>query len=115
MKQKILIGSIMVVVLLILVTVDPVVGKATSDPERVELEVEFYGLGQKHTVKLTPQEVEELDHLFGTLEEELSEVETKQETEEIFRKAVVALDNNDLLSQRTVNQITRYITPEIKI
>jgi len=110
MKKKILIGSIIAVAIIILSSFSSVVGKVSSDNELVEFDVEFCGLGQKHTVKLTQQEAVEVELLFADIEKRLSEVETREEAEEIFKDAVVELDKYGLLGRMKIKQIQRLIT-----
>ena len=75
MNKKILIGSIIAVVILVLVSFSNVVAKVLSDDELVEFDVEFSGLGKKHTVELTQQEADEVEYVaivdreFNALEE----------------------------------------------
>jgi len=109
MKKKILIGSI-VVALIVLSSFSSVVGKVSSDEELVEFNVEFSGLGKKHTVQLTQQEADEVELLFDEIEERLSKVETRDEAEEIFKEAVVELDRYGLLGGLSVRQAQRLVT-----
>jgi len=110
MKKKILIGSIIAVVILVLVSFTSVVSKVASDDEFVGFEIEFCGLGKKHTVQLTQQEADEVELLFDEIEQRLSEVETREQSEEIFNEAVVELDRYCLLGGLSVEQVQRLIT-----
>ena len=109
MKKKILIGSIIAVALIVLSSFSSVVGKVTSDDELVEFEVEFCGLGKKHTVKLTQQEADEVELLFDDIQSRLSTVETREEAEIIFKEAVVELDKYGLLGSLSVKQAQQLI------
>ena len=109
MKKKILLGSIIAVAIIMLSSFSSVVGKVSSDNELVEFEVEFSGLGKKHTVKLTQQEADEVELLFDDIEQRLSEVETRDEAEVIFKEAVVELDKYGLLGGLSVNQAQKLI------
>jgi len=104
MRKKILIGSIIAITLIVLSSFSSVVGKVASDNELVEIEVEFCGLGKKHTVRLTQQEADEVELLFGDIEQRLSEVETREEAEVIFKEAIVELDKYGLLGGLPVKQ-----------
>ena len=110
MKKKILIGSIIAVVIILLSSFSSVVGKVSSDDELVEFDVEFCGLGKKHTVQLTQQEADEVELLFDDIEQQLSEVETREDTEKIFKDAVVELDKYGLLGGLNVRQAQKLIT-----
>jgi len=104
MKKKILIGSIIAVAIIVLASFSSVVGKVSSDDELVELDVEFCGLGKKHTVSLTQQEADEVEFLFDKIHEQLNEVETRDEAEVIFKDAIVELDEYGLLGDLSVKQ-----------
>ena len=111
MNKKILIGSIIAVTIILLSSFSSVVGKISSDEELVELDVEFCGLGKKHTVKLTQQEADEVEILFADIKQRLSEVETKGEAEEIFKEAVVKLGEYNLIPKSmNVEYIQDFIT-----
>ena len=107
MKKKILIGSTIAVAIILLSSFSSVVGKVSTDNELVEFDVEFSGLGKKHTVKLTQQEAEEVEQLFDDIEQQLSKVETREEAEIIFKDAVVELDKYGLLGGLSVKQVQR--------
>jgi len=110
MKKKILIGSIIAVALLTLVSFSSVVGKVSLNEELVDYNVEFSGLGKKHTVQLTQEEADEVELLFDDIEQQLSKVETREEAEEIFKEAVVELDKYGLLGGLSVRQAQRLVT-----
>ena len=109
MKQKILIGSIIAVAIILLSSFSSVVGKVSTDNELVEFEVEFSGLGKKHTVKLTQQEADEVELLFDDIEQRLSEVQTREEAEVIFKEAVVELDKYGLLGGVSLRKAKRLV------
>jgi len=110
MKKKILIGSIIAVVIILLSSFSSVVGKVSSDEELVEFDVEFCGLGKKHTVQLTQQESDEVELLFADIEQQLSEVETREETELIFKDAIVELNKYGLLGGMNIKQAQQMVT-----
>ena len=112
MKKKILIGSIIAVVILVLVSFTSVVGKVSLNEELVEFDVGFCGLGKKHSVKLTQQEADEVELLFDDMQDRLSAVETDDETIVIFNEAVVELDKYGLLGGISVKQAQRLVTGE---
>ncbi len=110
MNKKMLIGSLLAVVLLVLVSFSSAVGKVSSDNELVEFDVELCGLGKEHTVSLTQSEADEVDLLFADMEKRLSEVETREEAEIIYKEAVVELDKYGLLGSLSVRQAQRLVT-----
>lgn len=110
MKKRIFIGSIIAIAIIVLSSFSSVVGKVSSDNELVEFDVEFCGLGKKHTVQLTQQEADKVEQLFDDIEQELSEVETREEAEVIFKDAVVELGNYGLLGGLSVRQAQRLVT-----
>jgi len=112
MKKKILIGSIIAVVIILLSSFSSVVGKVSSDDELVEFDVEFCGLGKKHTVQLTQQEADEVELLFDDIEQRLSKVETREETEEIFKEAVVELDRYGFHGNIGMEDTQSWVTDE---
>lgn len=114
MKKKILLGSIIAITIIVLASFSSVVGKVASDEELVELDVELCGLGKKHTVQLTQQEADEVELLFTDIEKRLSEVETREEAEEIFKEAIVELDKYGLLGGLSVRQAQRLIIRNYK-
>ena len=84
---------------------------ATISKEMVEITTEVCGLnGEKQTVKLTNEQVEEVEVLFDSIREQLNATETREEAEEIFRKAVVELDRYGLLGGLSVEQTQRLVT-----
>ena len=109
MKKKIFIGSI-VAIIIVLSTFSSVVGKVASEDELVEFDVEFCGLGRKHTVRLTPQEAENVKQLFDDIEQRLSEVETREEAEVIFKEAVVELERHRMFGNLKIDDVTKVIT-----
>jgi len=113
MSKKILIGSIIAIAIIVLSSFSSVVGKVSTDNDFVELDVEFCGLGKKHTVKLTQEEADEVELLFGEIHERLNEVETRGEAEEIFKKAVMELNQYGLLPKgMSVEQAQKLVVGE---
>jgi len=110
MKKKIILGSLIAVVLLILVSIAPSINASVVKDELVELNVELCGLGKKHTVELTQQEADDVETLFDDIEQRLSEVETREDAGKIFKDAVVELDKYGLLGGISVKQAQRLVT-----
>jgi hypothetical protein len=100
----------MVVILLFLgIAVAPSINSSTIEDDLVELDVEFCGLGRKHTVQLTQQEVDEVEQLFEDIEQRLSSVETRDEAKIIFNEAVVELDRYGLLGGLSIRQAQNFV------
>ena len=112
MKKKILIGSIIAVAVIVLSSFTSVVGKVSSDNDLVELEVEFCGLGKKHTVQLTQQEADEVEQIINNFQKQINGVETREEAEIIFKDAVVELDKYGLLGGLSVKQAQNLVVGE---
>ncbi|MFO7678333.1 MAG: hypothetical protein R6V50_08145 [Thermoplasmatota archaeon] len=101
--------GIAVIILFISVAFVPSINASAIDKELVEFDVEICGLGKKNTVKLTQQEAYELELLFADIQQRLSEIKTREETEEIFKEAVVELDKYSLLGGLSVKQAQQLV------
>jgi len=93
----------------------------SKESELVEITTEVCGLpGQKpQTVQLTKEDAEAVDRLFDEIKLKLDNVESREDTVEIFNKAVVELDKYGLLGGLSVKQakqliIETYQRPVIK-
>jgi len=104
------VGSIIAVAIIVLSSFSSVVGKVSSDDDLVEIDVEFCGLGKKHTVQLTQQEADEVELLFADIQSQLENVETREEAEVIFKEAVVELDKYGLLGEMSIREVQRLVT-----
>lgn len=112
-RKKILIGSIIAVALIVLSSFTSVVAKVSTEDELVEFDVELCGLGKKHTVSLTQQEADEVELLFDDIHEQLNKVETREEAEEIFKKAAMELNQYGLLPKgMSVEQAQKLVAGE---
>jgi len=112
MKKKILIGSIIAVAIIVLSSFSSVVAKVSTENELVEFEVEFCGLGSKHTVKLSQQEVDEVNLLFVELQKNLEATASKEERNTIITQAVLELDNYGLLGSVHSEQAQKLVLRE---
>ena len=98
MKKKILVGSIIAVVIILLSSFSSVVSKVSSDEELVELTVEFCGIhNQLHKTTVTKQKAKELNHLFTTIGEKMDAAESQAEVEAIFTDAIIQIEALGLL------------------
>ena len=94
--------AVAVILLFIGVAFAPSINSSVIKDELVEFDVELCGLGQRHTVSLTQQEAHKVELLFDDIQEQLNNVETREEAEEIFKDAVVELDNYGVLGDVSV-------------
>jgi len=103
--------SVAVVLLFIGLAVAPSINANISKEALVEFITEVCGLnGGKHTVKLTQEEAEEVEDLFDSIREKLNASETREESEEIFKEAVVELDKYGLLGGLSIKQAQELVT-----
>lgn len=108
MKKKGL--AVIVILLFIGLAFAPSINASIVKDDLVEFEVEFCGLGKKHTVELTQDESDEVEILFNNIEKQLSQVETRDQAEEIFKDAVVELDKYGLLGGLSLRQAKQLVT-----
>jgi hypothetical protein len=116
MKKPIVMKGLVVAVLFLFlgVAVAPSINANVVESEMVKLEIEVSDLGKKHTVSLTQQEADEVELLFDDIEQRLSEVETREEAELIFKEAIVELDRYGLLGGLSVRQAQKLVTSGYK-
>ncbi|UCD12974.1 MAG: hypothetical protein JSW60_05250 [Thermoplasmatales archaeon] len=107
-QKKIIV--VVIILLFISVAIAPSIN-ANIGKDMVEFTTEVCGLnGGKQTVKLTQEEAEEVEALFNSIRERLNTTETREETEEIFKEAVVELDKYGLLGGLSVKQAQKLVT-----
>jgi len=102
--------ALAVILLFVSVAIAPSINASVVKDDLIEFDVEFCGLGKKHTVELTQQEALEVELLFADIEHRLSKIETREEAEIIFKEAVVELDKYGLLGGLSVRQAQRLVT-----
>ncbi len=103
--------AVAVILLFIGVAFAPSINANThNDDNLVEFDVEFCGLGKKHTVQLTQQEADEVELLFDDIQQQLENVESREESEEIFNDAIVELDKYGLLGGLNVRFAQKLVT-----
>ena len=80
--------------------------------KQVELTTEICGLpGKKpQTVQLTQEQADEVDRLFDEIKIKMDNTASREETVEMFNKAIVELDKYGLLSGLNVEQAQRLVT-----
>ena len=87
---------------------------ANINKEMVEFSTEICGFNSgKQTVKLTQDEADDVDALFKSIRERLNATESREESEEIFKEAVVELDKYGLLGGLNVKHVLRLTTGSI--
>ena len=101
--------TVAVIFLFIGLAVAPSINANAVDSEMVVIDVEFYGLGNKHTVKLTQQEFEEFEKIYDEIDKRLLEVESRDEAKKIFKEAIIEFDKFNLLGGLSVDQAQNLI------
>ncbi len=87
-----------VILLFLGVTIAPSINANAVEDDLVELEVEFCGIGNKHSVKLTQQEVDEIEVLFNDIRRSMKDIENKKEAENLFIKSLTKLVKYDIIT-----------------
>jgi len=107
--QKVL--SISVIILFIGIAVAPSINANFSkEMNLVEFTIELCGLKNgKETVKLTQGEAEKVESLFISVRDRLNSIDTREQSEKIFKDAVVELDKFGLLGSLSLKQAQRLI------
>jgi len=98
-----------IILLFIGIAFAPSVNANAVKEDFVEFDVEFCGLNKKHTARLTQQEADEVELLFDEIHQQLENVESRAEAEEIFKEAVVELDKYGLLGGLSIRQAQKLI------
>jgi hypothetical protein len=100
--------TISVILLFICLALSPCINaNETIKPERFMVTTEFYGIpnAETTTIKLTKQQLEEIEHLFNELQDKLDTSETSGETLELFYEAAVQLDTYGLFGKAKRQEI----------
>lgn len=104
--------AIAVILLFIGIALAPSINaNVNTDDELVEITTEIYGMDgiKPHTVKLTKQEAQELERLFGDIKARLDKSETQEETIAIFNDTVVELDKYELLGDLNIEEAQKLV------
>ena len=105
--------AVAVILLFIGVAFTPSINSSVVEDKLVEFDVEFCGLGKKHTVKLTQQETVEVELLFDEIRTKLDNVESRDEAGVVFKEAVVELNQYGLLPKgMSVEQAQKLVVGE---
>lgn len=114
MKKSLVIGM---VVLFIGVAFTPStyanVSTTSVDNELVNITIEICGIGskQEYIIQLSEQDAIKLDVLFNDIELKLDNINTKQETVEIFNDVVLSLNEIELLpSDMSIKEVEQLVT-----
>ncbi len=113
MKKLLVVGVIVLFLgLAIAPSINANVSKASVDSELVEITTEICGINgvTPNTVLLSKEDAEEVEKLFTDIQRKLDEVETREESVDIFNEAVVELDKYGLLGGLSVEQAQRLVT-----
>jgi len=102
--------TISVILLFIGIAISPSINASVVMDDLVEFDVEYCGLSKNYTVQLTQQEADEVELLFDDIEQKLSKIETREETEVLFKELLVGLDKYGLLGDFSVEQTYCLIT-----
>jgi len=82
----------------------------SKDSELFEITTEICGLnGEMNTVHITKEKAEEVEQLINDIERRLNKVETKEKAVEIFKEAIIELDEFYLLNGLSVNHLERVV------
>ncbi len=115
MEERILYKSLVVgvIVLFIGVGIQPAI--ATVEPENIDVEyydvtTEFIGLNKEYTTQLTKEQFKELDALFDSIYERLNLSTSIKDSVEIYKDAVVKLNNLGLLGDVGIQETEELVT-----
>lgn len=108
MKKLLVIG---IIILFLGVALAPSLYADTlTKDELVDVNIKFCGLGTEHTVQLTHQQIDELDELFESIRGQLDIVETKEETVQVYNKAIEKFKRYGLLGTYSIEQVQKLVT-----
>jgi len=99
-----------VIVLFVGIGIQPAIASIQSeesDLDYINIISEFSGLRGKHTVKMSQQDVDELDAFFDSYFDRLDNSQSDEETSLIINEAILLLDGYDLLCGLSVEQVIR--------
>jgi len=111
MYKKILI-SFAITIILIGISFQPILAIEPSesiDIRYFDVTTEFVGLGKNHITKLTEEEIEKLDYLFDSIIDKLKNTFSFEETNEIFKEAIIELNNYGLLDDIGVKESEKLV------
>jgi hypothetical protein len=93
----------------------PSINANIEENEFVLFTTEICGLNSdKQTVKLTQQEADEVKEILNLISERLNNTVSREESENIFKEAVLKLDEYDLLGALSVKQAQRLVTGDFR-
>jgi len=83
--------------------------KECFDVENHDVTIELCGLRKEYTVKLTKQQLNEIDVVFESIKDDLNNVKTQEETIKIYSDAIAKLDRYGLLNNCSIKQVQGHI------
>jgi hypothetical protein len=85
------------------------------EKETVCYTIEAFGLnGGKQTVELTKEGAEKVEKLFDSIREKLNNTATREESEKVFKEAIIELDKYGLLGDLSIEQVYNVVTNRYK-
>ncbi len=102
-----------VIVLFIGVGIQPAlatVEQENIDTEYFDVTTEFIGLDKNVTVKLTQEQIQELDALFDSFRNSLNNSESYENTVELYNDMILQLDGYGLFGNFSITQIKELVT-----
>ena len=102
--------AVAVIILFIGLAIQPAIATFQSDNNNVEyirITSEFTGLRKKHTIKMTTQEVEEMNVFLDYIYMRLNNSKSDEETSQIINDAILELNKYDLLCGLSIEQIQK--------
>ena len=109
--------AVAVILLFIGVALAPSINASVVKDELVEFDVEFCGLGKKHTVQLTQTEYAELNVLISNIENDLTCVKSQDERIEILKQGFLKFDKYNLFGgidvRKAIDLTTNRLVPII--
>ena len=82
----------------------------SKEKNLVEFTIELCGLKTgKEKIKLTQGEAEKVESLFASIRERMKNIDSREESEKIFKEAIIELDKFGLLGGLSVKQAQRLI------
>lgn len=107
MKKLIVTG---VIILLIGVAFTPSINASIKEDGLVDLDVELLGIGKKHKITLTNQQINEIESHINEFKLALSIIETKAEAELLFKEIIFKLDKYGLFGNTNINTLQKLAT-----
>jgi hypothetical protein len=105
-RKWLAIGSIL---LFLGVAISPSITASTTTNKTIGFDVQLCGINTNYTVQLTPEQTKEVYRVFDDVKQKMSQVTTREETEEIFTEAITALVATGLLKGISISHAKELI------